>query len=112
MRAGGEDPGFACVEWPVLGFHSESPCDSSDEHEQNIEAATEMSARPMRRGVPRLAFNQQEAAEALGISVDHFERHIKPDLPVVYSGSRRLYPRTALERWLEKQAFRGGRRVA
>lgn len=71
-----------------------------------------MSAKRIRRNVPRLAFNQQEAAEALGISVDHFERHVKAELPVVYSGSLRLYPRTALELWLERQAFRGGRRVA
>lgn len=66
----------------------------------------------IRRAVPRLAFNQQEAAEALGISVDHFERHIKSELPVVYSGSLRLYPRTALERWLTENEIRGGRRVA
>ena len=71
-----------------------------------------MSGKRIRREVPRLAFNQEEAAEALGISVDHFERHVKADLPVVYSGSRRLYPRTALEHWLERQAIRGGRRVA
>jgi excisionase family DNA binding protein len=70
-----------------------------------------MSKR-VRRDVPRLAFNQQEAAAALGISVDHFERHVKAELPVVYSGSLRLYARTALERWLEQQAIRGGRRVA
>lgn len=70
-----------------------------------------MSPR-MRREVPRLAFNQQEAAEALGISVDHFERHVKPELSVVYSGSLKLYPRKVLERWLEEQSSRGGRRVA
>ena len=62
--------------------------------------------------MPRLAFNQQEAAEALGISVDHFERHVKADLPVVYAGSLRLYPRAALERWLERQAIPHRRRVA
>ena len=71
-----------------------------------------MSSNRVRRQVPRLAFNQQEAAEALGISVDHFERHVKPALPVVYSGSLRLYPRSALERWLETQAIPRGRRVA
>jgi hypothetical protein len=71
-----------------------------------------MTGKPFRRQVPRLAFNQQEAAEALGISVDHFERHVKADLPVVYSGSRRLYTRKALERWLDEQSIRGGRRVA
>jgi hypothetical protein len=65
----------------------------------------------VRRTVPRLAFNQQEAAEALGVSVDHFARHVKPDLPVVYSGSLRLYPRQALERWLEVQTIRRTRGV-
>jgi excisionase family DNA binding protein len=59
-----------------------------------------------------LAFNQQEAAEALGISVDHFARHVKHNLPVVYTGSRRIYPRTMLEEWLERQSSTGGRRVA
>lgn len=65
----------------------------------------------IQRTVPRLAFNQQEAAEALGISVDHFARHIKPDLPVVYSGSLRLYPRQALEEWLDAQTIRRRRAV-
>jgi excisionase family DNA binding protein len=71
-----------------------------------------MTVQRVRRVVPRLAFNQQEAAEALGISVDHFERHVKADLPVVYSGSLRLYPRADLERWLERQAISRRRRVA
>lgn len=71
-----------------------------------------MSAKRVRRQVPRLAFNQQEAAEALGISVDHFERHVKAELPVVYSGALKLYPRAGLERWLEQQATSRGRRVA
>jgi hypothetical protein len=64
-----------------------------------------------RRTVPRLAFNQQEAAEALGISVDHFARHVKPELSVVYSGSLRLYPRQVLEQWLEAQTIRRTRGV-
>ena len=71
-----------------------------------------VSARRTRREVPRLAFNQQEAAEALGISVDHFERHVKADLPVVYSGSLRLYPLAGLHRWLADNALHRGRRVS
>ncbi len=65
-----------------------------------------------RRPVPRLAFNQQEAAEALGVSVDHFARHVKHHVPVVYTGSRRIYPRKMLEDWLERQSTTGGRHVA
>jgi hypothetical protein len=59
-----------------------------------------------------LAFNQAEAAQALGISVDHFERHVKPDLAVVCSGTLRLYPRKVLEGWLEEHSAFGGRYVA
>jgi hypothetical protein len=66
----------------------------------------------LRREVPRLAFNQQEAAESLGVSVDHFERHVKHQLPVVYCGSLKLYPLTGLERWLADNALHRGRRVA
>jgi hypothetical protein len=58
--------------------------------------------KPTRRApVPRLAFNQKEAA-ALGISVDHFERHIMTHVPTVYSGSLRLNPCKVLEEWLEE----------
>jgi hypothetical protein len=45
-----------------------------------------------------------EAAEALGVSVDHFERHILVELKVVYCGARRLYPVRELERWLTENA--------
>lgn len=71
-----------------------------------------MPQKRIRRPVPRLAFNQQEAAEALGISVDHFERHVKAEISVVYSGSLKLYPRQALEQWLDARTSRPGRRVA
>ena len=61
--------------------------------------------------MPRLALNQKEAAESLGMSVDHFERHVKCDLPVVYSGALRLYPIEQLQRWLAQNALQAGRRV-
>jgi hypothetical protein len=64
------------------------------------------------RDVPRLALNQKEAAESLGMSVDHFERHVKTELPVIYSGSLRLYPVSVLHRWLADHTLHGGRRVA
>jgi hypothetical protein len=64
----------------------------------------------IRREIPRLAFNQQEAAEALGMSVSFFVEHVKHELPVVLVGSLRLYSRKGLEWWLEENATRGGRR--
>jgi excisionase family DNA binding protein len=69
-------------------------------------------SRGLPREVPRLALNQKEAAESLGMSVDHFERHVKGELPVIYSGSLRLYPLSALQRWLAEHTLHGGRRVA
>jgi len=65
-----------------------------------------------RREIPRLALNQQEAAEALGMSVDSFAEHVKPSVACVLVGSRRLYPVTELQSWLNKERVRGGRRAA
>jgi hypothetical protein len=58
-----------------------------------------------------LASNEAKAAQTLGISIDHFERHVKPDIPVVCSGALRLYPLKVLERWLDERAIHDGRGV-
>jgi hypothetical protein len=58
------------------------------------------------RSLPRLALTKSEAAEALGMSISHFERHVQPHVACVYSGSLRLFPMGALGRWLEEQARR------
>jgi hypothetical protein len=68
-----------------------------------------MSER-IRRTVPRLSLNQQEAAEALGVSVTSFERHIKPHLGYVLVGARKLYPVRELEAFLNRESLHGGRR--
>jgi len=68
------------------------------------------STARIRREVPRLAFNQQDAAAALGVSVDHFERHIKSHLPIVYSGTLKLYTLAALQEWLADNTLLRGRR--
>lgn len=69
-------------------------------------------AERVRRRVPRVLLGKQEAAEALGMSVRHFERHVQPDLPVVYSGQLRLFPMSALQAWADEHAVPPGRRVA
>jgi hypothetical protein len=56
--------------------------------------------------VPRLAYSKGEAAEALGLSVDSFERHVQSELAVVYVGRRRLFLVRELERWLSMNASR------
>ena len=53
---------------------------------------------------PRLAYSRPEAAAALGISINSFERHVQPELRVVRRGKLRLFPATELERWLRENA--------
>lgn len=51
----------------------------------------------------RLALRKPEAAAALGISDESFDRYVRPSLPVVYLGSIRVYPVRAIEQWLERE---------
>jgi hypothetical protein len=49
--------------------------------------------------VPKLARTKADAARALSVSVDHFERHVMPDLRVIRrSGRPVLIPARELER--------------
>jgi hypothetical protein len=57
------------------------------------------------RTVPRLALGKSDAAQSLGVSVDHLERHVLPHVRVVYCGSRRLIPVAELEQFLRSQAI-------
>jgi hypothetical protein len=52
----------------------------------------------------RLALRKEEAARALGISDESFDRYVKPTLPVVRMGSMRVYPIDQLRAWLAEQA--------
>lgn len=54
--------------------------------------------------MPRVLLSRAEAAEALGMSLRHFQRHVEPDVRCVYSGQLRLYEIRELERWAEEQA--------
>ena len=51
--------------------------------------------------VGRVLLSRREAAAALGMSLSHFQRHVQPFLPCVYSGQLRLYRPADLERWSE-----------
>jgi excisionase family DNA binding protein len=53
---------------------------------------------------PRLALSPAEAADALGVSVDFFDLHIRPELRVVRRGRRVLVPVEELRRWLRRSA--------
>lgn len=54
--------------------------------------------------MPRLLLTRQESARSLGMSLRHFQRHVQPHLPCVYSGQLRLYRPADLERWAERVA--------
>jgi hypothetical protein len=60
------------------------------------------------RAVPRFALTREEAAAAVGVSLSHFERHIQPDLKIIYSGSARLVPVSEVEGWTRREATLAG----
>jgi excisionase family DNA binding protein len=62
-------------------------------------------ARPL-APVPRYTLTRREAAASLGISLNHFERKVQPELKVVLSGQLVLIPASELERWLQRHARR------
>jgi hypothetical protein len=56
--------------------------------------------------IPRLALSREEAAQALGMSLNSFERHVQPTIRLVRLGRMRLVPVSELERWLSENAER------
>ena len=56
--------------------------------------------------VPRYTLTRREAAASLGISINHFERRVQPELKVVLSGQLILIPVAELERWVNSHAHR------
>jgi hypothetical protein len=58
---------------------------------------------------PRVLLTKREAAQALGMSVRHFERHVQRLLRCVHSGQLTLYLLRDLERWANEAATLGGR---
>ena len=73
-----------------------------------IEALAELVADKLsrRRPVDRKALTRQEAADSLGVSLDHLERHVLPDLRLIRSGRLVLVPVAELDRWADRAAAR------
>jgi AraC-like DNA-binding protein len=46
----------------------------------------------------------EEVPDVLGVSPDHFHRHIKAHVPVIRCGAVRLYRVADLDRWAEENA--------
>ncbi len=63
----------------------------------------EVGARPWTVG-SKLALRRGEVLKALGISEETFDRHVRPNLPVVRLGTVRLYPIDGLDRFLAGRA--------
>jgi hypothetical protein len=61
------------------------------------------STRPL-APVPRYTLTRREAAASLGVSINHFERKVQPELKVVLSGQLILIPVAELERWIRRHA--------
>ena len=68
------------------------------------EIPTPPPKRRFRRYAPRLALTKAEAAEALGMSINSFERHVQPELRLVRRGKLRVIPISEIERWLDSNA--------
>ena len=49
--------------------------------------------------IPRLALDRAEAAAALGISLDSFERYVQPQVRIIRLGRLRLVAIAELEDW-------------
>ena len=64
-----------------------------------------MSAPPtITATVPRRALRRDEAAAAIGVSVDHFDQHVRHELRAVRRGRVVVYPVSEIEKWLERNA--------
>lgn len=53
-----------------------------------------------------IALAKPQAAAALGVSTDSFERYIQADVRCIRRGRLRLYPVAELERWADANAER------
>jgi predicted protein tyrosine phosphatase len=56
--------------------------------------------------IPRLALKREEAAAALGMSLDSFERYVQPNLRLIRLGRMVLIPVVELERFADTAAER------
>jgi excisionase family DNA binding protein len=58
----------------------------------------------VRPAPPRMALTPDEAADALGLSRDSFDRYVRDELRLVRRGRLVLVPVRELERWVERNA--------
>jgi len=56
--------------------------------------------------VPRICLRREEAAAALGVSEESFDRYVRSEVRAVRRGRLTLYPVADLERWARDNAER------
>jgi hypothetical protein len=56
--------------------------------------------------IPRTALTREQAAAALSMSLDSFERHVQPNIRMLRLGRLVLVPVRELERWADEHATR------
>ncbi len=66
-------------------------------------SATSQQTKQRRRNGP-FALSIEEAAEALSISRDSFERYVAPEIRLLSVGRRLVVPVSEIERWIEIRA--------
>lgn len=81
----------------------------SDRVAAQTDAASQAAERVSSEG--RLALRVPDAAAALGISADSFERHVQPEIKLARCGSIRLIPVAELLAWLDRSAAYLGERA-
>src|SRR4051812_15270219 len=82
-----------------------------DESEANARPAVARAAgtarvrdQPSTSPIPRIALTRDEAAAALGMNLNSFERHVQADLRLIRRGKLRLVSVRELERWADAAA--------
>ena len=68
-----------------------------------------VDGQPRTAAISRMLLTRKEAAAVLGMSLRHFQRHVQPFVPCVYSGQLRLYRPRDLERWVANETCREGK---
>lgn len=54
--------------------------------------------------IPAVALKREDAAEAIGMSLDSFERYVQSDLRLIRRGRLVVVPVAELERWAAENA--------
>jgi hypothetical protein len=93
---------------PPLSRQTRRQQEPSDVAAHHVAAPVSMSARARARrpiaAIERILYTREEAATALGMSVDTFERRVQPFIRVVPCGALVQVPPDELRRWARENA--------